>query len=87
MTLGGILGKACKKEKDDGNLMEDPRLLGFLLNHLPIHQSKETPPTITAHPYRPTAKSVMYPPQVCWTLSPMITSLLSLSDDFHMIIF
>jgi len=67
--------------------MENLRLLGFLLNPLSLNQSEETPLIITAHPYHPTAKSVMYPPQVRWTLSPVIASLLSLSDDFHMITF
>jgi len=66
-----------------GILMEDPSSPRFPLNHPLCSQSDETPPSITTHPYRPTAESNVVPHQVR-TLSRLVTrSLLSLSDHFH----
>jgi len=70
-----------------GILMEDPSSPWFPLNHSLCSQSDKTPPSITTHPYRPTAKSDEAPHQV-QTLSHLVTqSLLSLSDHFHIDIF
>jgi len=65
-----------------GILMEDPSSPRIPLNHSLYSQSDETPPSITAHPYRPTAKSDVVPHQVR-TPSHLVTrSLLLLSDHF-----
>jgi len=66
-----------------GILMEDPSSPRIPLNHSLYSQSDKTPPSITAHPHRPTAKSNVVPHQVR-TLSHLVTrNLLSLSDHFH----
>ena len=52
------------------------------LNHSLSSQSTTTPPTITARPYRPTAKSAEVPRQVRCLPSLIGLSQLSLSDVF-----
>ena len=63
-----------------GNLMEDPSSPRIPLIHSLPNQSSQTPPIITAHPCRPTTKSMMVPPQVRTLSGPMVTSLLSLRN-------
>ena len=67
---------------EDGNLMERPSYPRVPLNHSLPSQSNVTPPIITAHPYRPTAKSVMVPPHVRTSSCLVMDKSIVLSDLF-----
>jgi len=63
-TFSQVSKKWCKDYCMMGILMEDPSSPWFPLNHPLYSQSDKTPPSITTHPYRPTAKSYVVPHQV-----------------------
>jgi len=72
---------------DDGNFDGGPSSPWIPLTHSLNSQSQGTPPTITAHPYRPTAKPDIVPHQVRKTLSHLTPFLLSLSYHFNYDVF
>jgi len=72
---------------DDGNFDGGPSSPRIPLIHSLDSQSQGTPPIITAHPYRPTAKPNVVPRQVRRTLSHLTPFLLLMSYHFKIGVF
>ena len=72
---------------DDGNFDGGHSSPRTPLIHSLNSQSRGTPPIITAHPYRPTAKPNVVPHQVRKTLSHLTPFLLLLSYHFKIDVF